>query len=328
MDLIEDDEDTLELSRLSGDGRRPMKWLPTGRIKFDKVAYTQGANALRPVIQNCSFEIQAGQTLAIAGITGVSTKSTLLDLIMRFYDISDGRILIDGKNIRDADITEVRGNMAYVPRNPDLFRGTISDNILYGYRGAKAEDFDMKSLVDGVIHQVGLNAFVLNLPNSYQTIVDDDCPGMSELVKWKIMFARALIRNPKVLLIDEPTGYFYGRDESEMVDLLQSAKVGRTCIFTTTNRNTIKTADLVGMFGHDNFTQFGTKEELATAGDENTDYRKFTTVSQPEPPPPTDSALDDPNTNTGTFDTSGGENITITNTPTDDSKTVTVNIPQ
>lgn len=225
-----------------------------GDIEFENVtfAYPNGSGA--PALKNLSFAIKSGQTLAIIGPTG-SGKSTIAWLLLRFYDVNSGRILIDGCDIRELNIDTLRGNIAVVPQKPMLFSGSVAENIRWGNREA----------TDEMLHQAAEKAeadFIGKMPEGYESLLGDAGVNLSGGQKQRISIARALLKNSPVLILDDATSALDAVTEAKVrQNLIANAGKG-TVIIITQRCGTAMFADRILVLDNGEKVGFGTHEQL------------------------------------------------------------------
>ena len=213
------------------------------------------------IIKDVSFTIPAGKTIAIVGPTGAG-KTTLIKLISRFYDIKDGdgEILIDGINIKDINKDDLRNNIGMVPQDSFLFTNTILENLYYG----KLEDekIEMTDELMEISKFLGLHNFIDNMPDNYSTHLIENASNLSVGQRQLIAFARVLMVNPKILILDEATSSVDPYTETLIQDALDKAKKGRTTIIIAHRLSTIKNADEIYVLEDGKFVEHGSHEDL------------------------------------------------------------------
>jgi ATP-binding cassette subfamily B (MDR/TAP) protein 1 len=226
-----------------------------GDIAFTNVSfgYTQKPNGL--ILNNLSFKLNAGQTLAFIGSSGCG-KSTIMQLIQRFYDPLEGQISIDGHNLKDLDIDYVRDQMAFVSQEPILFDMNIRDNIRMGKLDATDKEIEQAA------KQADAHTFIVDLEDQYDTNVGENGSQLSGGQKQKICIARALVRNPKILLLDEATSALDLTSEDKILRALDAAKFGRTTLIIAHRLHTIKNADLIVGLQNGAICEIGSHLEL------------------------------------------------------------------
>jgi len=224
-----------------------------GHIKFENVTF--GYSPDKPIIKDVSFEIKPGEKVAIVGPTG-SGKSTLIKLIPRFYDPIDGRILIDGIDVRNIKIKSLRKHIGIVHQDAMLFSGTIKDNITYGRL-----DASMSEVIEAA-KAAGIHDFIISLPKKYETNVAERGVTLSGGQRQRIAIARTLIVNPKILILDDPTSNLDAETESIVLEALKKLVEGRTVIIVTQRLSMLKMADRIMVLEDGRIVEEGTHEEL------------------------------------------------------------------
>lgn len=241
---------------------------PKGRIAFEQVAFGYNGGA-EPVLRDVSFTAEAGQTVALLGATG-SGKSTLIHLIPRFYDVTAGRITLDGIDIRELDIHALRGSIGIVLQESILFSGTVRDNIRYGRTEATDEE------VAAAARAAQADAFVSGLPEGYDTIVGQRGVTLSGGQRQRIAIARALLTKPRVLILDDATSALDIETEIRLQDaldrLISESKNTTTRFIVAQRISTVLLADKILLLDQGRITATGTHQQLL----ENSDmYREI-----------------------------------------------------
>lgn len=227
-----------------------------GVIEFESVRFSYTPE--RPLIKDLSFRVEPGQTVAIVGPTGAG-KTTLVNLIMRFYELDGGRILLDGQNIADLTRDDVRARTGMVLQDPWLFAGTIRDNIRYGRESATDDE-----IVDAA-KATRVDRFVHSLPDGYDTVLDEDASNVSAGEKQLITIARAFVAQPSVLILDEATSSVDTRTELLLQHAMAALREGRTSFVIAHRLSTIRDADLILVMEHGDIVEKGSHEELIAA---------------------------------------------------------------
>jgi ATP-binding cassette subfamily B protein len=227
-----------------------------GTIEFDHVSFSYSAE--RPLIRDLSFRVEPGETVAIVGPTGAG-KTTLVNLIMRFYELDGGRILLNGQNIADLTRRDVRSKTGMVLQDPWLFAGTIRENIRYG--NADATDEQILEAAKATY----VDRFVHSLPDGYDTMLDEDASNISAGEKQLITIARAFVARPSVLILDEATSSVDTRTELLLQHAMAALRMGRTSFVIAHRLSTIRDADLILVMEHGDIVEQGTHEELIRA---------------------------------------------------------------
>jgi ATP-binding cassette subfamily B protein len=228
-----------------------------GEIRFDDVTFSYGGDAL--ALDHVSLDVPPGQTLALVGATGAG-KSTLAKLVARFYDPDEGRVLIDGHDLRDVTERSLRSQLGIVPQESFLFSGTIRDNIAFGRPDATEED------VRAAAQAVGAHDFIERLPDGYDTEVGERGGHLSAGQRQLVAFARAAAADPRILILDEATSNVDVRTESQIERGLRRLLAGRTAIVIAHRLSTIRSAGRIVVLDHGGIAEQGTHEELLDAG--------------------------------------------------------------
>jgi ATP-binding cassette subfamily B protein len=224
-----------------------------GRVEFERVSF--GYDRDKPLLTDLSLDVEPGQTVAVVGPTGAG-KTTLGNLLMRFYDLDDGRILLDGTDITAMSRAELRANIGLVLQETWLFSGTIAENIAYGRPGATHEE-----IVDAA-RATNVDRFVRTLPAGYDTVLDDESASLSSGEKQLITIARAFLARPAILLLDEATSSVDTRTEALIQRAMHSLRDGRTSFVIAHRLSTIRDADRIVVMDAGQIVERGTHEEL------------------------------------------------------------------
>uniref|UniRef100_A0A8B9N2H7 Bile salt export pump n=1 Tax=Accipiter nisus TaxID=211598 RepID=A0A8B9N2H7_9AVES len=226
-----------------------------GEIEFHNVTFHYPSRPDVKILDNLNMVIKAGETTAFVGASGAG-KSTTIQLIQRFYDPNDGMITLDGHDIRSLNIQWLRSQIGIVEQEPVLFATTIAENIRYGRDEATMED------IIKAAKQANAYNFIMELPQQFDTHVGEGGSQMSGGQKQRIAIARALVRNPKILLLDMATSALDNESEATVQEALHQARLGRTAISIAHRLSTIKAADVIVGFEHGKAVERGTHEEL------------------------------------------------------------------
>ena len=224
-----------------------------GDIRFEKVSFHYDED--RQILNNVSFEIPSGKTLAIVGPTGAG-KSTLSRILFRFYDISKGRVTIDGIDLRDITQDSLRRAIGIVPQDTVLFNDTIGYNISYARPGATQDDIE-RAAKDAQIHD-----FILDLPKGYDTVVGERGLKLSGGEKQRVAIARTLLKNPAILILDEATSALDSATERDIQAALDKASKGRTTLVIAHRLSTIIGADSILVMENGQIAEQGTHDAL------------------------------------------------------------------
>jgi ATP-binding cassette subfamily B protein len=213
----------------------PLPWMRHA-ITFEKVRFQYGRDV--PVLRDVSFTIPAGKMCAIVGASGVG-KSTLADLLLRFHDVDSGMIAIDGQDIRQLRLEDLRRQIAMVEQTPYFFRASIRENIAYGRPEATLEE------IRNCAAAAAIDTFIQSLPNGYETILGERGLTLSVGERQRIALARALLRDPRILILDEPTSALDSASEAAVTSELMNVLRGRTSILITHRMSLADLADMV-----------------------------------------------------------------------------------
>ncbi|XP_074949474.1 bile salt export pump isoform X4 [Phalacrocorax aristotelis] len=226
-----------------------------GEIEFHNVTFHYPSRPDIKILDNLNMVIKAGETTAFVGASGAG-KSTTIQLIQRFYDPTDGMITLDGHDIRSLNIQWLRSQIGIVEQEPVLFATTIAENIRYGRDEATMED------IIKAAKQANAYNFIMDLPQQFDTHVGEGGSQMSGGQKQRIAIARALLRNPKILLLDMATSALDNESEATVQEALHKAHLGRTAVSIAHRLSAIKAADVIVGFEHGRAVERGTHEEL------------------------------------------------------------------
>jgi ATP-binding cassette subfamily B protein len=248
LDAPEQEADAAEPARPAG---------VRGKVEFDDVSFRYSPD--RPLIEHVSLTVEPGQTVAIVGPTGAG-KTTLVNLLMRFYEIDSGKILLDGVDTAAMSRDELRGLTGMVLQDAWLFGGTIEENIAYGSFGASHDQ------VVEAAKATYVDRFVRTLPDGYQTVLDDDGTNVSAGERQLITIARAFLARPAVLILDEATSSVDTRTEVLIQRAMASLRQGRTSFVIAHRLSTIRDADVILVMEQGQIVEQGTHTELLAAG--------------------------------------------------------------
>ncbi|MBQ8359538.1 MAG: ABC transporter ATP-binding protein [Oscillospiraceae bacterium] len=224
-----------------------------GKIEFRNVNFS--FERAKKTLSNVSFTIEPGDIVGIVGTTGAG-KSTLINLLMRYYDHYDGEILVDDINIRDIDMTFYRSELGYVQQEPMMFHDTIYQNIAYGYEKATPEE---------VIHAADVanaHSFIARLPDGYDTVLGERGVGLSGGERQRLSIARAVLKNPSILLFDEATASVDSETEHQIQEAIEQMIQGRTTLMIAHRLSTLRKANKIIVVDKGKILEMGTPEEL------------------------------------------------------------------
>jgi ATP-binding cassette subfamily B protein len=225
----------------------------TGHIQFEGVTF--GYHTDKPVLHEVSFESQPGQVIGIFGMTGTG-KSALLGLIPRFYDPHAGRILADGQDLLGLDLDAFRRQIGIVYQESFLFSNTVAANIAFGHPHATMEQIERAARI------ASAHDFVIALPHGYETVLGESGVDLSGGQRQRLALARALLLEPPILILDDPTASVDARTENEIVSALRVAMTGRTTFVVSGRLNLLRRADFILVLENGRLTRSGTHEEL------------------------------------------------------------------
>ena len=236
-------------------GVKPVRF--KGNVEFEHVSFSYESG--QSILKDINLNVKAGERIAIVGPTG-SGKSTLVDLIPRFYDPDNGRILIDGHDIRELSLKDLRRQIGIVPQECILMRGTIAFNIAYGL-----EEQNMQKIIEAA-EVADIRTFIESLPDKYESEVGERGVTLSGGQRQRIAIARAVIRDPRILILDEATSSLDIAVERQVQKAINQAMKGRTSFIIAHRLTTIRSADRILVLENGKFTQSGTHDELMRAG--------------------------------------------------------------
>jgi ATP-binding cassette subfamily B protein len=255
---------------------------PRGHVVFQNVAFS--FNRRDPVLQDVSFEAQPGECIAILGATG-SGKTTLLSLIPRFYDPSEGRILLDGLDLRDVELGDLRHAVGLVFQESFLFSTTVAGNIAFGNPAATQGEIEAAARV------ASAHDFITALPQGYKTVLNEGGANLSGGQRQRIAIARAILLNPALLLLDDPTAAIDPQTENEILAAMESAMKGRTTFVVAHRLSTLRRADRIVVLDRGVVAEMGTHDALMAA---NGLYRAIVSTQFAEAPAATAAATGGP----------------------------------
>jgi len=228
-----------------------------GRVEFRDVSFEY--NAGEEVLDGVSFTINPGEAVAIVGPSGAG-KSTIADLILRFYDVTGGSILVEGYDLRDIRTASLREQLAMVPQETILFSGTIAENIAYGRPGA-----DISEIIE-VAKAANAHDFITQCPDGYDTVLGEHGVGLSGGQRQRISIARALLKDPKILILDEATSSLDAASEGIVQEALDRLMKGRSTLVIAHRLSTVKNADRILVMDKGKVLESGTFDQLVGSG--------------------------------------------------------------
>jgi len=247
---------------------KPLPLPALGTVAFENVRFSYHARDDETIIDGVSFAVARGETVALVGSSG-SGKSTLLALVQRFYDVTGGRILVDGIDIREVAIADLRSRFAYVEQEPTIFAGTIAENIRFGRPDASEADIEAASRA-ALVHD-----FVTQLPNGYQSMVGERGVMLSGGQKQRVAIARALLKNAPILLLDEATSALDAESERLVQVALDRLMEGRTTLVIAHRLATIRDANRIVVMEKGRVIDQGTHDELVRKGGKYAELAKL-----------------------------------------------------
>ena len=224
-----------------------------GNVKFDHVNFGYDPN--KTIINDFNADVKEGQKIAIVGPTGAG-KTTMVKLLMRFYDVNSGAILVDGHNIKDFDRGELRKMFGMVLQDTWLFNGTVNENIKYGREDATDSEIVEAAKAAHVHH------FIKTLSNGYNAVLNEESSNVSAGQKQLLTIARVILTDPKILILDEATSSIDTRTEQQIQSAMDNLMKGRTSFIIAHRLSTIKNADLILVMNHGDIVEQGTHDEL------------------------------------------------------------------
>jgi ATP-binding cassette subfamily B protein len=226
-----------------------------GRIDFDQVYFNYSSTNGEPVLKNITFTCMPGETVGVIGSTG-SGKSSLINLIPRFYDTTSGTVKVDGVDVRQLDPKMLRDKIAVVPQKSTLFTGTLVDNIRWGNENASIEEVEAAAAI------AEAHNFITSFPEGYNTKIGQGGVNLSGGQKQRVSIARALVKNPEVLILDDSTSAVDVATEAKIREALKNYSSNLTCIIIAQRITSVMTADRIIVLDNGKIAGMGTHEEL------------------------------------------------------------------
>ncbi|EYB67155.1 ABC transporter ATP-binding protein [Deinococcus phoenicis] len=227
-----------------------------GRVTFDHVSFQYGDV---PTLRDVSFEVPAGQVVALVGPSGAG-KTTLVNLIPRFWDVTGGTLRVDGRDVRDYALADLRAQVGLVPQETLLFSGTVEDNIRYGRPGASPGE------VEAAARAANAHAFITAFPEGYATVVGERGVKLSGGQRQRVAIARALLKDPRILILDEATSALDNESEALVQAALDTLMQGRTTFVIAHRLSTVRNAGRILVMDAGEIVEDGTHEALIAAG--------------------------------------------------------------
>jgi ATP-binding cassette subfamily B protein len=225
----------------------------TGAVSIERVSFAY--DGIDPVLRDISLEVQPGQCVAILGATGAG-KSVLMSLIPRFWDPTSGRVLLDGIDARDLELDDLRRNIGLVFQESFLFSNTVAANIAFGHPDATREQIEKAARI------AAAHDFIMALPKGYDTILGESGNTLSGGQRQRLAIARAVLLEPPILLLDDPTAAIDSETEHEIFEALDRAIAGRTTFIVAHRLSTLRRADFIIVMENGRIVQRGRHDEL------------------------------------------------------------------
>jgi ATP-binding cassette subfamily B protein len=229
----------------------------SGTVRFENVSFSYGGG--QPALSDVSFQVEAGSCLAILGATGAG-KTTLLSLIPRFYDVSSGRVLIDGHDVRSLDLDALRRGVGFVFQQTLLFKQSVAENIAFGHPNAARGEIERAARI------AGAHEFIERLPEGYDTLIAEEGANLSGGQRQRLALARAVFVDPRILILDDPTTALDPQTEGEVLAAMRRVMHGRTTLMVQSRLSTSRFADRIVVLERGRIVEQGTHRELMDQG--------------------------------------------------------------
>jgi len=230
-----------------------------GRVTLEGVNFTYGDHDDRPVLRGLDLDVKPGEIIALVGPSGAG-KSTLVALVPRFYDVTAGRVLLDGVDVRDLALRDLRAHVGIVPQETQLFSGSLRDNIAYGRPGATQAD------IEAAARAANAHDFIVSFPDGYDTMVGERGVKLSGGQRQRVAIARALLKDPRVLILDEATSALDSESEAVVQEAVDRLMIGRTTLVIAHRLSTVRGADRIVVLDGGRVQDVGSHDELMQRG--------------------------------------------------------------
>jgi ABC-type multidrug transport system fused ATPase/permease subunit len=227
-----------------------------GNLSFQHVVF--GYDADKPVLRDVSFEVKAGEALAILGPSGAG-KTTLLNLVPRFFDVSSGAVRLEGVDVRELRLKDLRSNISLVLQEPLLFPGTVAENIAFGKPGAAMPE------IQAAAEAASAHQFIAVFPAGYKTMIGEGGAMLSVGERQRLNLARAFLKDAPILLLDEPTSALDPESEQQVISSLSRLMANRTTLIVAHRPSTIQKVDKILVLEHGRISEFGAPNQLKAA---------------------------------------------------------------
>jgi ATP-binding cassette subfamily B protein/subfamily B ATP-binding cassette protein MsbA len=241
------------------DGGRPMNPLRAAGALIEWSDVTFGYSVDAPVLRNVSLRVEPGKMLALVGTTGAG-KSTLVSLVPRFFDPWHGKVMIDGQDVREVRLNDLRGRISVVLQEPFLLPLSVAENIAYGRVGAGRAEIEKAAAA------ANADGFIRKLPQGYETVIGERGASLSGGERHRLAIARAILKDAPILIMDEPTSALDAQTEASVMEALGRLMAGRTCIVIAHRLSTVRRADVIAVVQEGRVVETGRHEELIARG--------------------------------------------------------------